>query len=268
MAEVRMPQLGESVTEGTITKWFKAVGDRVETDEVLFEVSTDKVDSEVPSPQAGYVAEIKVPEGETVEVGVVLVVLSDEAPGAAAPAAPSAVEIPPPAAPEPVAPPAPGPAPVSPGFAADSTARVSEPPEARIAATSAPAPAPAAAHQGPSDETEPRLLSPVVRRLLTENQLDPAAIVGTGLGGRITREDVLAVIDARASGGASASAAAPATPVASVAPVAPVPEAPAAAQPVSPTPSAAPVHAGTRSRSSVRASETAIQPSLHRTSRQ
>src|SRR5262249_13155465 len=88
MADVTMPQLGETVTEGTITKWFKDVDDQVAEDEVLFEVSTDKVDSEVPSPAAGYLSEIKVPEGETVDVGVVLAVIADAPPGdGAAPAA-------------------------------------------------------------------------------------------------------------------------------------------------------------------------------------
>src|SRR5437763_14225278 len=81
MADVTMPQLGETVTEGTITKWFKQVGDEVAEDEVLFEVSTDKVDSEVPSPAGGYVSEIKVPEGETVDVGAVLAVIADAPPG-------------------------------------------------------------------------------------------------------------------------------------------------------------------------------------------
>ncbi|MFN0091912.1 MAG: biotin/lipoyl-containing protein, partial [Acidimicrobiales bacterium] len=79
MPEIVMPQLGETVTEGTITKWFKQVGDRVERDEVLFEVSTEKVDSEVPADSAGYLTEIRVPEGETVPVGAVLAVLSDAA---------------------------------------------------------------------------------------------------------------------------------------------------------------------------------------------
>src|SRR3954447_24025712 len=83
MADVTMPQLGETVTEGTITKWFKQVGEEVKEDEVLFEVSTDKVDSEVPSPVAGVVSEIRVNEGETVDVGVVLAVISDGAAGAA-----------------------------------------------------------------------------------------------------------------------------------------------------------------------------------------
>src|SRR5580765_6677398 len=108
MADVTMPQLGETVTEGTITKWFKQVGDEVAEDEVLFEVSTDKVDSEVPSPVAGYVTEIRVPEGDTVDVGAVLAVIGD-APGSEA--APAAAEpaAPPEAAPAPEPEPAPQP---------------------------------------------------------------------------------------------------------------------------------------------------------------
>src|SRR5919107_3233120 len=99
MADITMPQLGETVTEGTITKWFKAVGDQVSEDEVLFEVSTDKVDSEVPSPASGYLAEIKVQEGETVDVGSVLAVITADAPsgdggGAPAEAPPAATEAP------------------------------------------------------------------------------------------------------------------------------------------------------------------------------
>src|SRR3954469_4135667 len=94
MADVTMPQLGETVTEGTITKWFKQVGDQINEDEVLFEVSTDKVDSEVPSPVSGYVAEIRVPEGETVDVGAVLAVISDAPPGDGAAPAPQEEERP------------------------------------------------------------------------------------------------------------------------------------------------------------------------------
>src|SRR6516165_7788704 len=112
--DVTMPQLGETVTEGTITKWFKQVGEKVDADEPLFEVSTDKVDSEVPAPQAGYVTEIVVPEGETVPVGARLAVIGDQA-GAAAPApapAAPAVETPPVPAPAPApAPPPPPPPP-------------------------------------------------------------------------------------------------------------------------------------------------------------
>src|SRR6516164_6568633 len=107
-----MPQLGETVTEGTITKWMKAVGDQVERDEPLFEVSTDKVDSEVPSPAAGVLTEILVPEGETVEVGVKLAVIGDGAAGSAeAPATAPAAEAPAPAPPPPAAPPPPPPSP-------------------------------------------------------------------------------------------------------------------------------------------------------------
>ncbi|MEM9654674.1 MAG: biotin/lipoyl-containing protein, partial [Actinomycetota bacterium] len=92
MAEIEMPQLGETVTEGTITRWFKNVGDTVAQDEVLFEVSTDKVDTEVPSPAGGTLTEIRVPEGDTVEVGTILAVVGDgdAAPAAAAPAAAAA----------------------------------------------------------------------------------------------------------------------------------------------------------------------------------
>src|SRR5512144_1104223 len=109
MADVTMPQLGETVTEGTITKWFKQVGDQVKEDEVLFEVSTDKVDSEVPSPAGGYVAEIRVGEGETVDVGAVI---ADAPPGDAAAPAPAEEEAPvaEQPAPEPEPEPAPEPA--------------------------------------------------------------------------------------------------------------------------------------------------------------
>src|SRR5687768_1562141 len=118
MADITMPQLGETVTEGTITKWFKAVGDSVAEDEPLFEVSTDKVDSEVPSPVSGTLTEIKVAEGDTVDVGVVLAVIGDagaapaEAPAAEAPAAEAPVEEKP--AEEPAAEEAPAPEPEAP----------------------------------------------------------------------------------------------------------------------------------------------------------
>src|SRR5437868_10233784 len=98
MADVTMPQLGETVTEGTITKWFKQVGDQVAEDEVLFEVSTDKVDSEVPSPSGGYVTEILVQEGETVDVGTRLAVIADAPPAGGAVSAPAAEPEPSPAA--------------------------------------------------------------------------------------------------------------------------------------------------------------------------
>ncbi len=200
MADITMPQLGETVTEGTITKWFKQVGDTVAEDEPLFEVSTDKVDSEVPSPLSGTLLEIKVPEGETVDVGVVLAVVGEG--DAAAGPAPAAE----PAAEAPAADAAPDDAP-----AADAPAEDVPAPEAPAdpAPSAAPpaAPAPAEAAEAPAaSRGGGRLLSPVVRRLINEHGIDPATISGTGVGGRITRNDVLAVADAK---GSAAPAAAP-----------------------------------------------------------
>lgn len=192
MAEVKLPQLGETVTEGTITKWFKKVGDAVALDEPLFEVSTDKVDTEVPSPIAGTLTEVRAKEGDTVPVGAVIAVVGDA--GAAPAPAPSATP-----APEPVAAPVAAPTPESSLAAA---------PTAVVAAATSSGDAP--------------LLSPVVRRLISENNLDVAKIAGSGPGGRITREDVLALIDAQAGKSAPAPvpAAAPAPVAAKAAPAA------------------------------------------------
>lgn len=204
MADVEMPQLGETVTEGTITKWFKAVGESVAQDEVLFEVSTDKVDSEVPSPAAGYLAEILVPEGETVDVGTRLAVLSD-APPSGAGAAPAAE-----------APAAEAPAQEAPAQEAPAQEAPTAPAEAPAAAPTAAAHAPEApaAPSGP-----PKLLSPLVRRLIEDHGLDAGAITGTGIGGRITRGDVEAVIDLhRGSAPATRPAPAAAAPAAASAP--------------------------------------------------
>ena len=245
MADIQMPQLGETVTEGTITKWFKQVGEQVAEDEPLFEVSTDKVDSEVPSPMTGVLSEILVPEGETVDVGVVLARIGDapaggdegteqastaEQPPAEAPAEPEA-----PVEQQPEAPADAEPAPV-PG--AESVAQQpelrQEPTEAQPAPAAAAPEAPTAAPRAPTAEGAPasngRLLSPVVRRLISENNLDPAAIVGTGPGGRITRNDVLSVLD---QGGAVAAA--PAAPAQPEAPPQPAPAQPAAAPAPAPT---------------------------------
>ncbi len=217
MADIVMPQLGESVTEGTITRWFKQVGESVAEDEPLFEVSTDKVDTEVPAPAAGVLSEIRVQEGDTVDVGTVLAVLGDGAAGGGEAAAPAEEPAPAePAAPE-QAPAAPAPA--------------DEAPPAPPAPEAAPAPAPAAA---PAGDAEPvaggALLSPLVRRLVEEHQIDPSTITGTGVGGRITRDDVLATIDAKAAGGAPAAPAAPSAPAPAPAGPAPAP-APAPAAP-------------------------------------
>lgn len=207
MGEVKLPQLGETVTEGTITKWFKKIGDTVAADEPLFEVSTDKVDTEVPSPVAGVLTEIRAQEGDTVPVGAVIAVVGDAgAAPAPAPAAEPVKEAPAPApAPEPVKE-TPAPAPVA-------------------------APAPTVVVASAPSAGDAPLLSPVVRRLIAENNLDAAAIAGTGPGGRITREDVLSVIDAR-NGQAGAPVAPAPAPVPAAAPApAPVAPAPAAAKP-------------------------------------
>jgi pyruvate dehydrogenase E2 component (dihydrolipoamide acetyltransferase) len=218
MAEVTMPQLGETVTEGTITKWFKQVGDQVAADEVLFEVSTDKVDSEVPSPAAGYLVEIKVPEGETVDVGTVLALLDDAPPdGSAAPSDEAAdAEAEPEAAQE---------APAEEGAGAEQPAAAEAEPEQQATEAAAPAPAaePEAAPEGGGDGGG-LLLSPVVRRLVAEHELDPTQIEGTGPGGRITRSDVQKAIE---SGVARTAAPAPSAPAAAPARPAAAPSRPA-----------------------------------------
>ncbi len=217
MADVEMPQLGETVTEGTITKWFKAVGDQVAADEVLFEVSTDKVDSEVPSPAGGVLTEILVPEGETVDVGTKLAVIGD----AAAAGAPAPAEPAPAAEPEP-APRAEAPPAAAPPAAASPPPPPPPPPPAPAAPAAAPpAEAPAGSANGSGGGL---LLSPVVRKLINEHGLDPATITGTGAGGRITRSDVLAAAESRS--GSRCLPRAPAAPAAAKAPAArqPAPE--------------------------------------------
>jgi pyruvate dehydrogenase E2 component (dihydrolipoyllysine-residue acetyltransferase) len=258
--EVVMPQMGVSVSEGTITRWLKQPGDTVALDEPLLEISTDKVDTEVPSPGEGVVAEIRVQEGETVEVGTVLAVI---APAGSAPS-PAPAETPEPEATaveqtpeqpatepvvatpsEPVAPPAPEPpAPVAP---AAEPAAVPQAPE--------PAPQPTGAGNGRT------FISPVVARIAAEHGVDPGAIPGTGQGGRVTKKDILAFIESGAAAApvapataapAEAEAATPAPPMppepvpapveASAPPVAPTPPSPAPPQapapPVAPPPPA------------------------------
>ena len=198
---VTMPQLGETVTEGTILRWAKKQGDTIREDEVLLEISTDKVDTEIPSPTAGTILQILVPEGATVAVGTPLVVIGQPseagtpeavpAPTAAAPAPRPAVPVPP--APGPViavpVPSAPGPVIAVPVLAA--APRVPAAPEVAVARPSS----------GDSG-----MLSPVVRRLAAEHRVDLAQVSGTGTGGRITRRDVEGFV---ASGGAVTRPAAP-----------------------------------------------------------
>ena len=202
--DVVMPQMGESIFEGTITKWLKKPGDKVERDEPLFEISTDKVDAEIPSPSAGVLKEIKIAEGQTVPIQTIVAVI-DGAGGAAA-SAPAPAAAPTKAAPTP--PPAPAPAAAKPAAPAPA----------------APVSAPAAAAS--SGSTERIHSSPLVRRLAKEHGVDLSAIEGTGAGGRITKEDIEAVI---AGQSAPAAAQAPAPAAAARPSVPPPPPAPIAA---------------------------------------
>ncbi len=195
--EVLMPQMGESIAEGTIVRWIKRVGERVDRDEPLFEISTDKVDTEVQAPASGVLLEIRAQQGETVPVNTVVAVIGEagERPAAAG---------------------------------------------TRVAATTAPAPAPgtppaeparaAEAAAGPpaADERRRRKSSPLVRRIAREHQVDISRIAGTGLGGRVTKRDILAFID---RGGAAAAASPPAV---EGAPAGPAPPAPTPAVPSAP----------------------------------
>jgi pyruvate dehydrogenase E2 component (dihydrolipoamide acetyltransferase) len=185
--EVTLPALGESVTEGTVTRWLKNVGDTVAADEPLLEVSTDKVDTEIPSPAAGTLLEIRVAEDEIAEVGAVLAVIGEAGvqsqPAVPAPPAPSAPEAPVPAATP--APAAPAPAPTAPAPAPTAPAP---------AATPSPAPTPAPPAPGASAGTP--YVTPLVRKMAKEAGVDLSTVVGTGVGGRIRKQDVEAAIAA------------------------------------------------------------------------
>jgi len=170
-----MPQMGESIFEGTITKWLKKPGDKVQRDEPLFEISTDKVDAEIPAPASGVLQEIKVSEGNTVQVNTVVGVIGDgagaSAPAPAQPSAPSAAAPAPPAAPKKEAP--------------------------------APPPAPPAHEEEEGSDVRS---SPLVRKLAREHNVDLARVGGTGAGGRVTKQDVLDYVEHRASAPAAAPA--------------------------------------------------------------
>jgi 2-oxoglutarate dehydrogenase E2 component (dihydrolipoamide succinyltransferase) len=181
--DVVMPQMGVSVSEGTITKWLKQVGEEVQADEALLEISTDKVDTEVPAPATGVVSEILVEEGQTVEVGTLLARIGG-VPGAAAPAA---------APPEPAT-----------QEAADESEAAAQETAEPAAAPSTPAPAAAASGNGKA------FVSPVVARIAGEHGIDPSQVPGTGTGGRVTKKDILAFIEQ----GGQTQAAAPAAPAA------------------------------------------------------
>ncbi len=215
--QVIMPQMGESVAEGTIVRWIKKVGDAVERDEPLFEISTDKVDAEIPSPAAGVLSEIRVKEGETVPVNSIVALIGETAaartaPGAgtspppSAPPAAASQQAPAPAATPAVTPPPPAPQPAA--ASAPEPAKPLEPPPVQppITAARTPgpqtapsvAPAPHAAPTRPWSAAEARelRLSPVVRKIAREHQVDVRNIAGSGAGGRVTKGDILAYLDA------------------------------------------------------------------------
>ncbi|GGO09456.1 hypothetical protein GCM10010116_19110 [Microbispora rosea subsp. aerata] len=238
---VTMPQLGESVTEGTVTRWLKKEGDRVEADEPLLEVSTDKVDTEIPSPASGYLTKIIVSEDETVEVGAELALIDSEAgaaPAAAEPAAPAPAAQPEPA-PAPAPAPEPAPAPAAP------ISSIPQPAPAVVTPPPAPAPAPAPAAPAPQPQapapaaqpSEPTPLpssgevpyvTPLVRKLAAEHGVDLNTLTGTGVGGRIRKQDVIEAARVQRERAAAAAAAAPAAPQAAPA-AAQAPAAPSAA---------------------------------------
>ncbi len=224
--DVVLPELGESVTEGTVTRWLKQVGDHVDTDEPLLEISTDKVDTEIPSPFSGTLQEILVKEDETVAVGSPLARIGE---GAAAPASPApAAEAP--AAPAPAAPAPAAPVPATPVAAAPEAPSTEKPveadrpaaaepdtapepvpaaaasPAAPVAAPAAPVPAAPAASPSASEADTTTYVTPLVRRLAQQQGVDLSTVTGSGVGGRIRKEDVLKAAEAAAAPRAAASA--------------------------------------------------------------
>src|SRR6185369_811939 len=197
--DVVMPQMGESIAEGTLSKWLKKLGDPVKRDEPIFEISTDKVDAEIPAPSAGVLAEILVQEGQTVAVQTVVARLETDAAAAAAAPAPKAAA----PAPAPAAPPPPAPKVAAPA------------PQPKVAPAPAPAARPAAAASPPSDrptarpsdapqgetleERLRRKSTPLVRKIAAEHNLDLTSIPGSGFAGRVTKNDVLSAIEAGVS---------------------------------------------------------------------
>ena len=199
--DIVMPQMGESIVEGTITKWLKKPGDKVQRDEPLFEISTDNVDAEIPAPAAGVMQDIKVSEGTTVQVNTVVGTIATDGESAAA-------------ASKPVAAPQPAPAPAEKNASAPPKAAPSQ-------AEQQPAPAPAPAHE----EEDHARSSPLVRKIAREHNVNLSQVSGTGLGGRITKQDIMAFLErTEATAAPGASAPAPAR--------APQPPAPAAPAPI------------------------------------
>jgi len=183
MSDVVMPQMGESIAEGTVVRWIKKVGERVDRDEPLFEISTDKVDAEIPSPAAGVLVEIRAKEGETVPVNSVVAVIGEAGAAVAAPPAKAAVPV---AAPAPAPPPAQGVAP--PAEAADQSA----------------------------PDGQKQKSSPLVRKIAKEHSVDLTRVPGTGLGGRVTKDDILGYLGTGERPAPSAAGAAAPAPAAHV----------------------------------------------------
>ena len=200
--DVVMPQMGESIFEGTITKWLKKPGDKVQRDEPLFEISTDKVDAEIPSPTSGVLQEIKVTEGNTVQVNTVVGSIAADGEAAAAPAKPTATKA--------------AEAAPTPAKSAAPAAPVPTPPEPTAAAE------PSHEEEGDGDRTRS---SPLVRRLARDNNVDLGQVQGTGMGGRITKQDIMAFIDKQGT-------AAPAPPSSAASAPAPSPSRPSAPVPI------------------------------------
>jgi len=189
-----MPQMGESIAEGTVSRWMKAVGDTVQRDEPILEISTDKVDAEIPSPSSGVLIAIEVQEGETVEVGTIVAIIDTEAGSVAA--APTT------SAPAATAPTAAVPAAAAPAAGSSPTAEAPEAPAAESAAEAVPEPvspvAPAPSEPADPASAEERLRArstPVVRRIAGEHGIDLGDIEGSGFGGRVTKQDVMAHIE-------------------------------------------------------------------------
>jgi len=236
--EVVMPQMGESIAEGTITKWLKKLGERVERDEPLFEISTDKVDAEIPSPAAGTLTEVRFKEGDTVEVNTVVAVLDGDQASATA-EAPAKAEAPAPPPPVPAPPPTPPPPP--------QQAAPPPPPPPPVQAKPAPPPAPAAppppappvaekkdGSAATAEELRRTKSSPLVRKIAQEHNVDISQLEGTGLSGRVTKNDILSYIESGTTAAPQqrpaesvatpASAPAPASPQEIVAPPPPRPQ--------------------------------------------
>jgi 2-oxoglutarate dehydrogenase dihydrolipoamide succinyltransferase (E2 component) len=217
--DVVMPQMGVSVSEGTVTKWLKNAGDNVEADEPLLEISTDKVDTEVPSPGSGVLREILVQEGETVEVGTVLARIGGDGGGGEAPPAEETPSLPPEPATQPAA--------DEVSASADEGVREA-PPEPE---------APAPAGNGRSDDGH-AFVSPVVARIAAEHGIDPSSIEGTGTGGRVTKRDILAYVESPPREAAPPEA--PPPPPVSPEPAPPQQPTPPPAEPAPPPPQVAP----------------------------